>query len=41
LEVINKESEDDGDDLVMLESFLVANTKNVIERDRDEKNTER
>jgi hypothetical protein len=32
LEVIDKESEDDNDDWVMLESSPVANKKKIIER---------
>jgi hypothetical protein len=39
LEVINKGLEDD--DLVMLESSPVANTKNVIEKTMMEKNTKK
>jgi UDP-N-acetyl-D-mannosaminuronate dehydrogenase len=39
LEVINKGLEDD--DLVMLESSPVANTKNVIEKTIMEKNTKK
>jgi hypothetical protein len=41
LEVIHKYLKDDDDNLVMLETPPVVNTKNVIERDRDEKKSKK